>query len=469
MGNITTESNQMRKSHRVDLPLTVQIDGVSYKTKDWSMNSIGILDLEEDLEAGQVIESQCMFPMIDSMIVLNIKLEFKRRFKNCSGFEFIGLSPQVHRVLRQYIELAMEGKLNGLEDVVSVLTMPMLETPLEDALTLSDEEEGVMAKHFKSGSTVAIVAGVFFLFILLATLFYNTSYRVDGIGVAGETLQRERAPAAGIISNLSGIEGTFVRKGELLFSVIGSTDADKVRQIQFKIAQLSLQKKGIKKGARSSVRLSAELEARVRAQQEAYNKANALYAQHIISSKDINRIAEQLQNARIAYARNEQARHLRLDDPDGKQLSLQLQAYKKELDQFVDNRASIKAPVDGRIFHIDVQEGSYVNAGDIVMVMEADVTPDIVLKLQNFDAIKVHVGMPATIELPFNGKKLQAVVYAIGYNAVYGTSSPTQEVSLNETLIKLQLSDFSIRIPANTRVKVWIKTFEWAKHLPWKD
>ncbi len=190
MGNITTESNQMRKSHRVDLPLTVQIDGVSYKTKDWSMNSIGILDLTEDLEAGQVIESQCMFPMIDSMIVLNIKLEFKRRFKNCYGFEFIGLSPQVHRVLRQYIELVMEGKLNGLEDVVSVLTMPMLDTPLEDALTLSDEEEGVMAKHFKSGSTVAIVGGVFFLFILLATLFYNTSYRVDGIGVAGETLQR---------------------------------------------------------------------------------------------------------------------------------------------------------------------------------------------------------------------------------------------------------------------------------------
>jgi len=33
----------------------------------------------------------------------------------------------------------------------------------------------------------------------------------------------------------------------------------------------------------------------------------------------------------------------------------------------------------------------------------------------------------------------------------------------------LQLTDFSIRLPANTRVKVWIKTFEWAKHLPWKD
>ena len=42
----TIESNQMRRAHRVDIPLTIVINNKAYKSKDWSMTGAGVENLE---------------------------------------------------------------------------------------------------------------------------------------------------------------------------------------------------------------------------------------------------------------------------------------------------------------------------------------------------------------------------------------------------------------------------------------
>jgi len=465
MGLITVESNQMRKSHRIDLPLTVQINGISYQAHDWSMTGVSLIGFTEDLEPNQIIPSKCALPMVDSMIALNINLKFKRHLEGFSGFEFTDPSPQVRRALRQYIEMAVEGKLDNLGDVVGMLTMPTaLDMSLPDALTPSDLDADNMNRHFKSGSRLAIIIGILFLVVLLTTLFYNTTYRVGGVGEVSNTLQRVRAPAAGIISRMTLKPGDPVRKGMLLLSVVNTDRRGHIDALRLSIKQLVLQRKKLAqdKGNPAS-QLTDELAATIRARRADYDKAKLLYAQHILSLKDFNYIGSQLQNARIAYARNTQGNRLQTRNAEDKlgPLDLQLVNAREQLRQIMDHSASIVSPVNGHVFSLDAGEGSFVNAGEIVMVLAADTTPDVLLKVPNYDAVKIHVGMPAIVAVPSSGQTLQARVSAIGYSAVYGQSTPSEEASLNDTLIRLKLLNPSTRVPPNTRVNVWIKTFQW--------
>ena len=74
------------------------------------------------------------------------------------------------------------------------------------------------------------------------------------------------------------------------------------------------------------------------------------------------------------------------------------------------------------------------------------------------DALKLKLGMPATVYVPFEDRRYLATVSAVGLAAVNAASLPTMEGGLNETLIKLEFDDKRVRLPANARVNVWVRT-----------
>jgi len=433
MGLLTTEANHMRKSHRIDLPISVQVGDVTYKALDWSMTGVALDGYSEPLKMDEVVEANLRLPMNASALILQVNLKFKRQSKAFSGFEFVDLPPQVRRVLRQYIELAVDGKLDNIEDMMGVLTTATIDSPLESALTLSDIEQDSMLEHFKTGSRTAIIAGVALFLIIVGSLFYTTNYRISGTGMVSSTLLSFRAPLPGIVQDLNVMPGEMVKGGEKLFSIM---------EIDYRTGRA----KPLKPAVHQNDQLDRELAAAVEQQQADFTKVKQLYAKHIVSLKDLNYIHSQLRRARIAYAR-----YAGVDD--GSAIT--------PLESEVRANSEVHSIQDGHVFTIDIQDGMYVNPGDVVLVLEADTTPDIIYKVKNYDAIKIHVGMPVTVQIPYNGQKLEAAVSAIGYSAIYGETSPTQEASLNETLVKIKLKDSSIRLPANTRVNVWMRTFQW--------
>jgi multidrug resistance efflux pump len=120
---------------------------------------------------------------------------------------------------------------------------------------------------------------------------------------------------------------------------------------------------------------------------------------------------------------------------------------------------TVVAPRKGKVFAVDKVAGEYVSARDPVVLLESDVTPSVVLRLPNDDALKLKLGMPATVYVPFEDRRYPATISAIGLAAVNAASLPTMEGGLNETLIKLEFEDKKVRLPANARVNVWVRTF----------
>lgn len=53
----TIESNQMRRVHRVTIPLTIIINKKAYRAKDWSMTGAGVEDFNFELKFDEVIDA----------------------------------------------------------------------------------------------------------------------------------------------------------------------------------------------------------------------------------------------------------------------------------------------------------------------------------------------------------------------------------------------------------------------------
>ena len=123
---LSKEPNYARKAQRVDLPLLVQINGKSYKAKDWSLSGVGILDLEITFEKDRKIDCMLVLPLQDAHFSLPASIVIKNVRGNITGCEFADLAPRNKRVLRRFIELAIEGQLDNVEDLIAVYSEPVI-------------------------------------------------------------------------------------------------------------------------------------------------------------------------------------------------------------------------------------------------------------------------------------------------------------------------------------------------------
>lgn len=458
---ISKEVNSKRKSHRVTLPLFVEIDGATYAAKDWSINGIGVSDLKLPPEKGVTIPARLIFSMIESTLTLTVQLTFKSQKGNTYGFEFHELSARNKRVLRHYIELAVEGKLENLEDVVAISTTPEVLSPIEDALNLTEiESEGIL-KEFKKNSYLAVLFGVLFLVTLAALLFYNTVYKIEATGFISGNTEQITANAVGRISSIAVEPYIFVDKGIDLFSVEDPTIGADIANIEEQIRQLK--SNAIPKPSLTveETNLISSLRQELSQRRLELENAEHLFKDKVISIKDLYLARNRHTQIQTEYLRelNNSAAYI-----VSRQNSILLFKLKSELQSKQLLRAkqtssnTVRSLRKGKIFQINKSRGEYVLATDPVMIMETDVTPHVIVRLRNDDILKLHIGMAADIYVPYEDRKYEAAVSAIGLSAINADITSSIESSGNETVVKLEFVDRQLRLPANTRVKVWIKT-----------
>ncbi|HFD32490.1 MAG TPA: HlyD family secretion protein [Gammaproteobacteria bacterium] len=465
MSIITSEFNYQRNSHRIDLPMLVEIDGHAYKAKDWSLLGIGIQDFDKELEKGDKVAARCSLNMPESSISIKVELEFRGLNNGIAGFSFVNLGLKHRRVLRHYMEMAIEGKLDNIEDLVSIVTAPAVETPIEEALTLSDLETESLSHQFKSRSYLVIGLGILFVVILLATIFYNTMYRIQVTGLAVGNLERITANTAGVITRVYVKEDAFVPKNTKLFSVQNVALVKELSIVKAKRQEKEKFLKNLQDDA--NVNMGAKLLRSLRLQYnqriKEYEDAKKLFEQRIISFKDFNYIENQLQQSRVNHAREYKAAEVavkkRLEDIEI--IKAEIAGLKKQ--ESAIKRAGamrqVRSSIAGRIYRIEYEPGAYVVPNDVVIILDKDVKPAVLIRLRDSDALKVRLGTEANIYVPFNDQNYKAKIVAVGYSSINSDATVTMEASLNETLIKLEFEDDTVRLPANSRVKVWIRTF----------
>jgi len=134
----------------------------------------------------------------------------------------------------------------------------------------------------------------------------------------------------------------------------------------------------------------------------------------------------------------------------------------------VENGPYIKSPVDGTVLDVKLQEGDFVAASDVVMVV-AD-TSDIGIKanVEETDILKIHEGQSATVSLDAYGQSFDGYVEKVdpvtsaklsGAISSFTTSGTyTKITQLLSVKIKL-LEDIDLAdiIGTNATVKIRIK------------
>ncbi|HFA59088.1 MAG TPA: PilZ domain-containing protein, partial [Rhodospirillales bacterium] len=130
MSSIHSEPNSRRRAHRVDLPMVVEIDGRALPARDWSVTGVAV-EVPPGFEpkGDGVLSARLMIPMHGASLALRVKLRLVARDGEVARFAFVDLSPRDRRILRQYIELGIEGRLDNVEDMIALLAQPELPSP----------------------------------------------------------------------------------------------------------------------------------------------------------------------------------------------------------------------------------------------------------------------------------------------------------------------------------------------------
>ena len=451
------ESNQMRRAHRVNIPLTVVINNHTYITKDWSMTGVGLVGFDMELQKDEIINAAIIIVMQEARLEMQVQLQFKSKRGDVSGFEFAKISQKNKHVLREFLELSIEGKLDQIDGLVNVYHEPIVDTPIKESVVLSDEEETLLKKEFTKRARVYITLAIIFFILLLATIYYNTAYIYKSIGTVTGNFARISANNSGKISDLYVKSGERVTKGTLLFELDNSDLLNKLAILELKIKKL--QKLSHKdKNTTHDHSILYLLQKNYLKQKQAYYSAQDLYKKHYITKYELVRTYNLFIAAKLKYLQEKTKNipsNIVLKDKISILTTLtDLEIRQKEIIQKLQD-LRIFSPKDGKIYAIKINKGMYVTASDISIIIELDTQPYIVCKVKQDEALNIHKGMDVKIYDYNTDTTYDAYVSTVGNLALNTDSHITNEVSLKEVTIKILFKDKKLRLPLNERVKVW--------------
>jgi multidrug resistance efflux pump len=467
---ISREANLPRKATRVAAPLCVEIDGQVHAVRDWSTTGIALDDLAVPPAIGQVLQARLHCPVGDSTLLMPVQLALRSTHDGVHGFEFQDLSAANRRVLRQYAEAAQRGQAG---EVVQLFGAPAPAgeagtQPPQAPLTLGAPLAPLQPHRPRHGRLLgSMLAGLAVLAAAAGIGYYNVTYQLEGTGFVSGSIVRVTANNDGQLGPLLVAGGARVEPGTPLFAVQNPTLRNEIDALEQHLVQLTADQARLTSARR---RAEAGLLKTLRqdwAQREGeLANARKLYDSGAITQRDMLLVANAAQGTRLDYLRQVAEGATRRQTLDNSDVVVNLRtelAAKKVLLERQQAERVVRAPVRGKVYTVDRQPGEFVSARDPVVLLEADVTPSVLLRLPNDDALKLRLGMPATIYVPFQDRKYPATVSAVGLAAASAETAVTQEGGLNETLVKLDFQDHAVRLPANARVNVWIRN----PALPW--
>jgi multidrug resistance efflux pump len=464
---ISREANLPRKAMRVAIPLFVELEGRSYAAADWSTTGVGLTGLPRTPEVGELLQARLSFPMLESTLLIPVQLVYRGEHDGVAGFEFHELSARNRRILRHYIELSLDGKLGDVDDIVAVAALPAADTPVEAPLTLQGASQGLPRRSGASRMVGAALLGLAVIAAAGGIIWYNLTYQLEGTGFVSGSIARVTANHEGQVGRLLVQPGSRVEASTPLFAIDNPTLRNEIDALEQHVAQMSADQARLT-GARRQAEagLLQALRRDIGERESELATARQLLASGVITQREVMQVSMQVQDTRSNYLRQvaeEATRTQSLDASDVlSRLRLEL-AAKKVLLARQQTESVVRAPVRGKVFQVERQSGEFVAAHDPVVLLEADVTPSVLLRVPNDDALKLKLGMPATIYVPYEDRKYSANVSAIGLAAASAMAAVTQEGGLNETLVKIDFDDKKVRLPANARVNVWIRN----QSLPW--
>ncbi len=460
---LTREYNYMRKSQRLDIPLLVQIGTELYETSDWSMTGVGVVGFKEQIEPGTKLDARLILPVVSASLTINVELICRNRREEKTGFEFVEISNTHKRVLRHYIELSLEGKLDNIEDLFADFTAPNIETPIKEALNITEEEQTSLLRKFRSRAFLTLLAGILLMGYISFTLLYNFIFVHQAVGVASGNLALIPASTNGTLKTIHVAVGDSVHVNDILFDMEEGDLLNQLKENTEKISQQQQLLDQLNNSAtpRTTSHLLELLKEDFERSRLEYENAKKLYSKEIISIKDYQYVENTFIKARISYIRELETEQRSENTSAEKKslLTLNLETLKAEEERLIESLEGlrVKSTIDGVVFAVDHLPGEYLTSNDVVVSLATRENPFVLFKMLAIQSGKTRLGMKAKVYSFETAQTYDGIVSSIGYSAINPRSTLLQEVSLDQTVIKVDLVNDNVDIPLNSRVQVWVK------------
>jgi membrane fusion protein (multidrug efflux system) len=451
------ENNSMRKSYRTSLPLKVVLNGEHFNAIDWSLTGLALKDLPFTLEPGEKIKALLILPMYEATLSLPVMLLHEYTEKGRSGFSFIDLSSKNKNVMRRFIELAISGKIDRVDDIIAVYEEPHIETPIQTPVILQEDEAQALKVSFLRTSVKYILFAFVIFGLLGLLLFYNMRYTYEGSGIVKGNDLKIYPHVGGMVEKLYVKEHDIVKEGAPLVQIDSS-------KIEYRLALLEVAKerernviahetKRLQKSEKQHTALLKIAKRKVARTYNAYKNAKAQYASRLITASTLLASENAYIDAKLSLEKIKAMQEMNSEkEPENPKSGLQLDEINVKSDYLKKQLAlyHISAPVDGEVYEIYVREGEEAAKSRPLLLLWTADEAYIVANIPNSHFSDISVGTKVDIvdrneNSTFHGK-------------VYKTGNINESFPQNDTfMVYIKPEKTAHRLKPHQRVELLFK------------
>lgn len=460
------EQNSMRKSHRIKIPLKIYIQNSMFDSLDWSMTGVSVESSNKSFENHAIYDGVLLLGLQESTISLKIKLKCTYHKNGKYGFEFVNISNKNRKVLRRYLELYLDGRLNQVDDLMAIYEEPDINTAIQQPVKLNEVEKTSLEKSFLRKSIGTIIFSLLLLAGITALLYQNLLYKFERVGTVESNYKTIYPINDGVIEKIYVKVGDKIDKNDILIDLNSESKLHELRVLEsIKSAKIKEKKMlaTFKNRARKVVDDSELLSIQRSIVNERYNElqnANMQLRNRLITRADMRSIKKSYQDAteRYAYYKKQgDYQNNNTSQPLPKvinvqEVELKIANQKKLLEEF-----RIFSPVSAVVYEIHSDIGDRVGRRDSLITLWTHSKPQIIVTLSAYKAVDLQIGSKVEIVDSLENQKFNGVVTHINDLELDNSQSLAISKKENEVFVTIEPEDSARVLYPHSIVKVLFK------------
>ncbi len=398
------EKNSMRKSYRTSIPLRVLIADKTYHAIDWSLTGLALQHFENSATPGDEIDAFLQLQLEDILLSLPVRLKYEYREGERYGFSFVSLSEKNRAILRRFIDLAIEGDVENVENILALYYEPKQLPAVEERLSLEKEEKRELERAFWRTAWRYILFALLLFALLGALLFYHFRYIYEGSGIVTGNDVEIYPHRTAVVERLYVREESVVEKGEPLADLDSSDLRYQIDLLRAKREKMLHTYEEAQKRYRAHLPPKSEIDdLLVKNMEQArreLQQARKQYRAHLITRLELRKTEQRYLSLRLKREKSRQeweiAQQRYLQNapvkPDTTDIDVKIAHLKKVLANY-----RILAPKAGKVFDIYVTEGQMAAPGKPLMTLWTQQLPMVKVEIPRRYMHAIHIGSRADL------------------------------------------------------------------------
>lgn len=388
MSSIKYEKNSKRKANRINLPLKVFILEKLYHTVNWSMTGLSIKVQKDDIDFSKnnFYDATLILDFLDASISLKVKLRYIHTTKDIVGFDFFELSHKNRKILRKYLDLYLDGRLENFDEIINIYHEVDIDTPIIEPVKLSEDEEISLRRNFFQKSFMVLIFMIFLVIFIGVISFYNFQNLYQNFGIVRGNYQKVYPQVNSKIEKIYVKVGERVQKGDVLADLDSQRVLNQINLLKQKLQNkvpkklLNIDKNKLNQEDDATLKIKKEL---LNTAYKNYNNAKIQLKKHLITKADFLYFQNLLLKAKENYISYKQkisnttkSKDLIFSVQNLTQIKQMIKNKKKELELY-----RVTATIKGKIFKVLQKQSSAVSPKKPIFIIQNNKIPTILVTL----------------------------------------------------------------------------------------